>query len=154
MDRQELTALRDVLDLVLQLPDNVRTQVAAWIAPEPAPKPGNGLDPHPPRFQSVDADSTPRRAKAPPQTKFNTRTTELRLLRALRESPTGLTAGALARSVGGAHTTTAVRLRDMGARGLIEKDAEGLWRLAGDEAIPTSQRADVGPTQPSAAAAS
>ena len=42
MDRQELTALRDVLDLILELPDNVRAQIAAWLTPEAA-KP-NGRD--------------------------------------------------------------------------------------------------------------
>ena len=47
MTRDELTALRDVLDLILRLPDDLRAQVAAWLAPA-APKPGNGLDPHPP----------------------------------------------------------------------------------------------------------
>ena len=47
MNRDELTALRDVLDLILRLPDDLRAQVAAWLSP-PAAKPGNGLDPHPP----------------------------------------------------------------------------------------------------------
>ena len=52
MNRDELTALRDVLNLILRLPDDLRAQVAAWLSPAAA-KPGNGLDPHPPPVAPV-----------------------------------------------------------------------------------------------------
>ena len=54
MDRTELAALRDAIDQVLAWPDSVRAQVAAWLSPAP-PKPGNGLDPHPPPVAPMDA---------------------------------------------------------------------------------------------------
>ena len=68
MNRDELTALRDVLDLILRLPDDLRAQVAAWLSPAAA-KPGNGLDPHPPPVASTEtsadsAEVSPRVAES------------------------------------------------------------------------------------------
>lgn len=165
MDREELLALQTALEAVLNWPPAVRAEVARWLshdvasnglpgekrakesnsaqdrtAPNEAPKP-NGRDRHPPT----------RQAK-PAQSKFNAKTIELRLLQALRDNLTSMTAAALARATGAALTTTSVRLKALGERGEIEKDAAGLWRLAGEAVGPTSQGADVGPIQPSAAA--
>jgi hypothetical protein len=129
MNREELSALRDAIDVVLAWPDSVRTQIIAWLSPETA-KP-NGVDPHPPPRTAP----TSRPAKA--RHSVNGQTTERKLLAALRERP-DQTAGALARSVGGAHTTIGRQLKSMAERGTIEKDADGLWRLAGEESRPTS----------------
>jgi hypothetical protein len=56
VDRQELMALRDVLDVLLKLPDSMHGQIVRWLTPE-APKP-NGHDPHPPPVLT-----SPRRAR-------------------------------------------------------------------------------------------
>jgi hypothetical protein len=94
MDRQELTALRDAIDTVLTWPESVRAEIGRWLAPEAAPKSGNGLDHHPPPTESTGKGSkleqfpTPRpakaRAKARRDSLFNVHT---RLLAALRERP-------------------------------------------------------------------
>jgi hypothetical protein len=159
MNREELVAVRDVIDALLRCPDHVRELLTQWIAPVVArpkertvplifSKP-NGRDPHPPPIapmgkasetDGVSSRRSPapyagkaRRGKPPPSAKA----AEQRLLAALRERP-DQTAGALARSVGGAHTTIGRQLKSMAERGAIEKGAEGLWRLAGEEARPTS----------------
>jgi hypothetical protein len=43
MTREELAALRDAIDVVLEWPDSVCQQIGAWLTPEAA-KPGKGLD--------------------------------------------------------------------------------------------------------------
>jgi hypothetical protein len=156
MNREELSALQDAIATILAWPPAVFDQVAAWLAPTAKP---NGHDPHPPptatlrqmthpapeeppgrglrHLAQTTAGATPRPAKARRDNAFNARTIELRLLAALRERP-AQTAGALARSVGGAHTTVGRELKGMASRGEIEKDAAGLWRLAGEAAGPTS----------------
>jgi hypothetical protein len=57
MTREELTALRDAIDMTLALPDSIRELLAQWLTPAAA-KP-NGRDPHPPV-----PTSTPHSAKA------------------------------------------------------------------------------------------
>lgn len=109
MGREELVALRDAIDTVLTWPDAVRAEVARWLTPKIA-KP-NGHDPHPP----------PRRAKAP-------RTAELRLLETMRDSP-GLSVSALARGAAVNRATTRGHLQQLAARGEVEKNDAGLWRL-------------------------
>jgi hypothetical protein len=158
MNREELVAVRDVIDALLRCPDHVRELLTQWIAPVVArPKERtvpliflkpNGRDPHPPPIAPMGKASengvssrrspTPYagkagRGKPPPSAKA----AEQRLLAALRERP-DQTAGALARSVGGAHTTIGRQLKSMAERGAIEKDADGLWRLAEAEARPMS----------------
>jgi hypothetical protein len=130
MTQTELVALQSALEAVLSWPPAVRDEVARWLAPGPS-KP-NGVDPHPPPRTAPIA--RPRPAKA--RHSANGQTTERKLLAALRERP-DQTAGALARSVGGAHTTIGRQLKSMAERGTIEKDADGLWRLAGEESRPT-----------------
>jgi hypothetical protein len=70
VNRKELVALHTALSAVLTWPEPVLEQVAAWLAPEAAPKPGNGLDRDPPRVASSRArrqacQSERRRAEAP-----------------------------------------------------------------------------------------
>jgi hypothetical protein len=45
MNRDELAALPDAIDMVLTLPDVVRDQADRWFTPQAA-KPGNAHDPH------------------------------------------------------------------------------------------------------------
>ena len=152
MNREELSALRDAIDTVLAWPDAVRDQVAAWLAPQAA-KP-NGRDPHPPRFQSVDASDsasritaqTPRRAGPRRDTPFNVKTAERRLLAAMQEAP-GLSVAALAKAAGSSRSATGARLQRLAERGAIEKNRDGRWRLAGEEAGPTPAREDSRPTE-------
>jgi hypothetical protein len=111
MTREQLTALRDAIDMVLTWPDAVRAEVARWLIPEAVKS--NGHDPHPPPVS--------RRAKAP-------RTAELRLLESMRDSP-GLSVSALARGAAVNRATTRGHLQQLAARGEVEKDDAGLWRL-------------------------
>ena len=151
---------------MISWPDSVRAEVARWLshdvapngapgekkakesnsaqdrtAPNEAPKP-NGLDRHPPRTAPSTGRGAPTssRAKAPPNNVFNRKTIELKVLEALRERP-NQTAGALARAVGGAHTTVARELKELASRGTVTKDSAGHWRLvaelAGAEPDPT-----------------
>ena len=100
------------------------------------PKP-NGHHPHPPRTAPPTRAAAPTsRTKAPPNKPFNRKTIELKVLEALRVSP-NQTASALARSVGGAHTTVARELKELASRGEIAKGADGLWRLTGEKPDPT-----------------
>jgi hypothetical protein len=139
MDRTELAALRDALSVVLEWPDSIRSEIARWLTAEAAPKPGNGLDPHPPRAAQTTGGAAPTsfRRKAPPNNTFTRKTIELKVLASLRDSP-NQSASALARSVGGAHTTVGRELQRLAFRGEIEKGADGLWRLAGAKPDPTS----------------
>jgi hypothetical protein len=160
MDRQELVALRDVLDLILRLPASLHPQVAAWLMPEAA-KPGNGLDHHPPPVaQTAEAPkrniSSPSRSPTPHASKArpgapptSAKTAEQRLLAAMREH-SGATVIALAKAIGANRSSTGEKLRELSKRGLIEKDAAGRWRLAGDDARPPPPGPEPRPPQPPA----
>ena len=157
MNRDELTALRDVLDLILQLPDDLRDQVAAWLAP-PAPKP-NGQDPHPPPIadarqgaQTGEIPHSPaKRAKAarpaspralrPGGQPSPAKAAERKLLEALRANP-GSSVAELARLAGQSRSAGGERLRQLARRGTVEKDVTGRWRLKAEEAEagPTAGR--------------
>jgi hypothetical protein len=144
MDRVELIALRGAIDQVLTWSDQVRDQVAQWLAAE-SPRP-NGRDPHPPPTAPAgNGPATPRRppiafaGKArrgapPPAAKA-----EERLLAALRDHP-GSSVSALAKTASASRTRTAERLRGLASRGVVTKDDAGHWRLvedlAGEEAAP------------------
>jgi hypothetical protein len=127
MTRQELTALRDALTVALALPDDLREQLARWLAPEPAPRPGNGLDPDPP-----PSASTPRPTHAAKPAKAPAG--ERKLLEAMKANP-GLSANALARAAGMSRSTTGERLKRLAAQGAIEKFPDG-WRIAGEGPRP------------------
>ena len=145
MDRAELAALRDAIDLLLKCPDAVCVQLARWFLPKAAK--GNGHDPHPlpiapasgiaaeplgsnpPR--PIKAKSA-RRAKPTPA-----QAAEQRLLAAMADNP-GLSVIALANAAGDSRSATGERLRQLAAKGAIEKDSAGHWRLVGEAARPTS----------------
>ena len=58
MTREELTALRDAIDITLALPDSVRELLAQWLAP--AAWKANGVDHRP-----LAPTSTPKAAPTP-----------------------------------------------------------------------------------------
>jgi hypothetical protein len=137
MDREELTALRDAIDVLLKLPDGVRMQLVRWFAPTVA-KPGNGHDPHPPPHPPTPYVGKSKRGR--PQT--SAKTAERKLLAAMADNP-GLSVIALANAAGSSRSATGERLRQMALRGVVEKDLTGRWKLKGEEPRPP------GPPQPS-----
>jgi hypothetical protein len=89
VNREELTALRDAIDITLALPGSIRELLAQWLAPAAA-KP-NGHDPHPPvPTTPPKAAPAPRPAASkPPAAKrydnpAHPRAAERRLLAAMR----------------------------------------------------------------------
>ena len=141
MTRDELTALRDVLDLILRLPDDLRTQIATWLSPAAA-KPGNGLDPHPPPVASTEplptvGTSSDRRSPTPYAGKARrgkatpAQAAEQRLLTAMQANP-GSSVSALAKAAGANRSSTRERLQELAARGAVTKDAEGRWPLVAE----------------------
>ena len=102
-------ALRDLIDLVLRLPDRVRTEAAKWLAPEGATR-GNGLDRHPPRTAPTPTSSPKAKVKpnfeAVRRAKLTeARTAEQKLLRAMEDNP-GLSIVALANAADASRSTT------------------------------------------------
>jgi biotin operon repressor len=150
MDRNELEALRDAIETVLAWPPAVLDQVASWLAPgavadvrhKAAPHVGhkpNGVDRQPPPTAAKSA----KLSNPPTPGRSNDR----RLLDTLRDNP-GLSANALAKASNVSRTTTSTRVRQLAARGAIEKDPEGGWRLAGEVNPSTDTRGSLpGPTQ-------
>jgi hypothetical protein len=158
MDREQLTALRDVLDLILELPDNVRTQLVAWLTPETA-KP-NGVDHHPPPIAEpspvtlVQMDHpkagepekteravvhlgrpTPyagkvRLGRPATSAKASAKKAEQRLLAAMQGGAASISA--LAQSARANRSSTRERLQELAARGAVTKDAEGRWLLVAE----------------------
>jgi hypothetical protein len=66
MTREELTALRDAIDITLALPDSIRELLAQWLTPATAKS--NGRDPHPPCAHAVAQGrfhAAPSRLEAP-----------------------------------------------------------------------------------------
>ena len=129
MTREELTALRNAIDMTLALPDSLRALLAQWLMPEAA-KP-NGHDRHPPA-----PASPPRTLKAqfianPAQVQA----AERRLLAALRANP-GASIHALAKAAGANRSSTGERLRRLAAHGVTEKDAAGRWKVKDEDALP------------------
>jgi hypothetical protein len=132
MDRDGLAALRDGIDLLLKCPDHVRAELVRWFAPEAAK--GNGHDPHPPPFVKGSKVKA-RRGRLSTSAK----TAERKLIAAMRDNP-GLSVIALANAAGSSRSATGERLRQLAARGVVEKDPTGRWKLKGG---------DPGPQQPS-----
>jgi DNA-binding transcriptional ArsR family regulator len=169
MDREQLTALRDLLNLILELPDSMHGQIAQWLTQETA-KP-NGRDPHPPPIAPTEKQlekapgartdleplgtaprgpikPSPRRSPTPDAVKvrqsapFNTKAAERRLLEALQEH-SGASVNVLAKAAGASRSSTGERLRKLAAQGALEKDPDGRWRLKREEPRPPD------PQQPS-----
>ena len=175
MTREELVAVRDVIDALLRCPDHVRELLTQWIAPQArwlAPearskertvplifsKP-NGRDPHPPLLAPTGKASekterfSPRRSPTPHAGKArpgaqptSAKAAEQRLLAAMQEH-SGASVNALAKAAGANRSSTGERLRGLASRGVVTKDSAGHWRLVAELAGETP-----GPTQPPAAA--
>lgn len=141
MNRTELAALRDAIDMLLAWPECVREQMARWLAPE-ALKP-NGDDPSPPVLTPP-----PRPAKARPAKPTPAQAAEQRLLAAMRDNPNSSVA-ALANAANASRSATGERLRRLSEAGVVEKDNAGRWRLKGEAARPIAPREDPRPTEPS-----
>jgi hypothetical protein len=144
--REELVALRDVIDLTLALPDSIREMLAQWLAPAIA-KP-NGHGPHPPAPTLTSRPATRVKVRAKSDNPAHARAAERRLLAAMRGHP-GLSAASLAKVVGAGLSTTKERLRRMGAQELIEKAPDDRWRVKAEEPRPPTQGEAPGPQQPS-----
>jgi DNA-binding IclR family transcriptional regulator len=72
---------------------------------------------------------------------FAAKTAERKLLEAMRDNP-GLSVVALANAAGSSRSATGERLRQLAARGVVEKDLTGRWKLKVEEK-------ELGPQQPS-----
>ena len=122
MDRAELGALRDAIDTILNWPDSVRDQIAQWLQTDTS-KP-KGADPgrlsrsrsnRPPGFKPGVGESAGR---------------EQALLEAMRDDPE---AGVVqwAKTTRCDKSAVSMRLGRLAKRGLVERDGNGRWRLAG-----------------------
>ena len=108
----------------------------------------NGVDHNPGPGRGVPTRliaPNPRPTKARRHSKFNVQTAERRLIEAMQGSP-GLSVAALAKTTSTSRSTTGEWLRQLAARGAIEKDPEGRWRLKGEEPRPTEAREQPDPT--------
>jgi len=143
VNREELIALRDAIDITLALPDSIREMLAQWLAPAAA-KP-NGHDPHPlaptPTLKAASRPPTAKRYDNP----AHARAAERKLLAVMREQP-GLSTALLAKAVGAGLSTTKERLRRMGAQELIEKPTDGRWQVKLEEPRSPPAREEPGPT--------
>jgi hypothetical protein len=127
VNRAELGALRDAIDTILTWPDSVRDQIAQWLQTDVVNSKGDGPG-RPYRYRSK-----PRRGLKPGSEESAAR--ERALLEAMRDHPE-------AGVVQWAHVTqcdksaVSMRLGRLAKRGVVERDGNGRWRLAG--ANPTT----------------
>ena len=122
MDRAELGALRDAIDTILNWPDSVRGQIAQWLQTD-ASKP-NGSD----LSRLSRSRSNRRRGYKPGVEESAAR--ERALLEAMRDDPE---AGVVqwAKATHCDKNGVSMRLGRLAKRGLVERDGNGRWRLAG-----------------------
>ena len=147
MNRENLVALHTAMGAVLSWPPAVLDEIARWLAPaakpnghDPQPSNGKGLDPPP------TASPSPRAPPHAGKTRHGlaaAKTGEL-ILEALRDAP-GLSAAKLSVAVRANRSTVGDRLRELTQRGLVEKDADGRWRVVEEKAA----RVEPGPPSPS-----
>ena len=122
MDRAELGALRDAIDTILTWPDSVRDQIAQWLQTD-ASKP-NGADPG-----RLSRSRSNRRPGFKPSV-GESAAREQALLEAMRDDPE---AGVVqwAKTTRCDKSAVSMRLGRLAKRGLVERDGNGRWRLAG-----------------------
>jgi hypothetical protein len=122
VNRAELGALRDAIDTILSWPDSVRGQIAQWLQMD-ASKP-NGADPGRPSRSR----SNQRRGFKPGVGESAAR--ERALLEAMRDHPeAGVVRWAMATRCD--KSAVSMRLGRLAKRGVVERDGNGRWRLAG-----------------------
>jgi hypothetical protein len=121
VNRAELGALRDAIDMILAWPDSVRDQIAQWLQTD-ASKP-KGADPG----QLSRSRSNRRRGFKPSAEESVAR--ERALLEAMRDDPE---AGVVqwAKTTRCDKSSVSMRLGRLAKRGLVERDGNGRWRLA------------------------
>ena len=121
MNRAELGALRDAIDTILNWPDSVRDQIGQWLQTEAA-KP-NGADPG-----RLSRSRSNRRGYKPGVEESVAR--ERALLEAMRDDPE---AGVVqwAKTTRCDKSAVSMRLGRLAKRGVVERDGNGRWRLAG-----------------------
>ena len=122
MNRAELGVLRDAIDTILTWPDSVRYQIAQWLQTD-ASKP-NGADPG-----RVSRSRSNRRPGSKPSVE-EVSAREQALLEAMRDQPD---AGVVqwAKATGCDKSSVSMRLGRLAKRGVVERDGNGRWRLAG-----------------------
>jgi hypothetical protein len=108
VDRAELGALRDAIDTILNWPDSVRDQIAQWLQTDVS-KP-NGVDPG--RLSRYRSN---RRGGCKPGAGES----------AARER------ALWAKTTRCDKSAVSMRLGRLAKRGLVERDGNGRWRLAG-----------------------
>ena len=131
------------------------------IGPDAAGAPGqaasakrNGHDPRPPvPTPAPKAAPTPRPTASKSGTAkrdnpAHARAAERRLLAAMRDHP-GASVEKLAEAAGAGRSTCGERLRRLAAQELIEKDANGHWRVKAEEPRPSAPREEPRPTMAS-----
>ena len=120
MNRAELGALRDAIDTVLTWPDSVRDQIAQWLQTDVL---------HPNRADPgrLSRSRSSRRFKPSVQEPAER---ERGLLEAMRDDPE---AGVVqwAKTPRCDKSAVSMRLGRLAKRGLVERDGNGRWRLAG-----------------------
>jgi hypothetical protein len=122
LNRAELGALRDAIDTILTWPDSVRDQIAQWLQADP-PKP-NGID----LGRLSRSRSKRRRGSKPGAQEASAR--EQALLEAMRDHPeAGVVQWAKATQCD--KSAVSMRLGRLAKRGVVERDTQRHWRLAG-----------------------
>ena len=122
MNRAELGALRDAIDTIFSWPDSVREQIAQWLQTD-ASKP-NRAD----LSRLSHSRSNRRRGFKPDVEESAAR--ERALLEAMRDDPE---AGVVqwAKTTRCDKSAVSMRLGRLAKRGVVERDGNGRWRLAG-----------------------
>ena len=122
MNRAELGALRDAIDTILSWPDPVRDQIAQWLQTDAAGRNGTG------RGRSSLSRSNRARGSRPGVQEASA--SEQALLEAMRDDPeAGVVQWAQATRCD--KSAVSMRLGRLAKRGLVERDGNGRWRLAG-----------------------
>jgi hypothetical protein len=118
----ELGALRDAIDTILTWPDPVRDQIALWLQMDAASPNGAGRG-----RSSLSRSSRARGSRPGVQEAW---ASEQALLEAMRDDPE---AGVVqwAKTTRCDKSGVSMRLGRLAKRGLVERDGNGRWRLAG-----------------------
>ena len=122
MDRAELGALRDAIDTILTWPDSVRDQIAKWLQTDVS-KPNR-----------ADLGRLSRSgSNRPPGSKPSVEEVSAReqaLLEAMSDQPD---AGVVqwAKTTRWDKSAVSMQLGRLAKRGVVERDGNGRWRLAG-----------------------